>query len=142
MTVFRSLAVVAGLGCVLLVGALYADGFARASLPADAGSKVIADSIQAKCAITQNLVAGRLPFAEAVARFQAIDARKPPHLQIQLPNLRGETIEECYARCVMIYAQSWLEDEPGSEAAVARLETERREYLAGTPEHHPASASQ
>src|SRR4051794_7161914 len=83
--------------CVLLAGAVYADYSSQANQPADSGVKVLLDNMQAKDGIAQDLIAERLTVAEAITGFQAVDARRPSHLPLSLPEVGGESVEQGYA---------------------------------------------
>src|SRR6267142_300614 len=102
----------AGLVCVLLGAALYGRRFSQAvvafqsmdaipwnsledecptSTAGDPAFGIIRENIQAKEATARDLVAERLSLAEAIARFRALDSRRPPHLPIRLPDESSAT---------------------------------------------------
>ena len=99
------------------------------STPADPAIKIFMENMEAKDVIAQDLIAKRLTLSEAVARFRAVDARRPPHVAIRMPETLGDSMEERYARYVTYWARHELKNQPGGEASHARLETELREYL-------------
>ena len=150
----------AGLVCALLGAAVYGHRFSQAfvafhsmdaipwnspedecprSTAGDPALEIIVENIQAKDAIARDLVAERLSLAEAIARFRALDSRRPPHLPIRLPDESGATVEQHYAVYVINWARSVLSERPGGEAACARLDAVLREFLAGSAADQPAS---
>jgi hypothetical protein len=106
----------------------------RAALDAD--DEKLLQCLTAKEEIAKDLIAGRIGLAEAVARFRATDANHPPRLRHLLPP--GDSAEERWARSVLLWVASILDNHPGKEVVLSRLARERNEYLAATCPSSPA----
>src|SRR5262249_25585910 len=85
------------------------------------------------------LIAGRMPFAEAVARFRELDAIYPAGLRASYP---GQTEEERLGHAMVDYACEELAEYPPDRAARirARLEADLAGFLEANGSPAPAGA--
>lgn len=96
----------------------------------EADRQMIFEASRAKDRIVEGLIDGQLLFAEAAARFRAVDAKCPPHLRHRFFIVPGASVEEHWANIVCRWARNMRWSQFGGEAVLARLATEREEYLA------------
>lgn len=102
---------------------------ARRGQQLDADHEMIYSSLVAKHLVVSDLIAVRLTLAEAVGRFQGLDAQRPPHLRARFHEALGEPTDACYARHIIEWAQARLEYRPDQQAVLDRLEAELRDGL-------------
>jgi hypothetical protein len=96
-------------------------------------ARLLRDSMRANRAIRDDLVAGRLSLAEALAAFRAEDARRPAHLRMRPDSFPGATPEERYARMVLSQVRWHLQGRPCQSAVLDRLEAELQALLSREP---------
>lgn len=96
--------------------------------------EMILRRVYSKERISEELLAGRMSFAEAVARFRAVEADYPVQLRYYHFFPPGDSIEERWADYVVFWIQPMLEFDPRREEVLSWLAEEREEYLAGVSE--------
>src|SRR5262245_37060224 len=133
MYLFRCPGIAAGFLLVVAMAATYAvsrytdfvpdlrdsraclESASRKSAELEVAKEKLFACMQAKEDIAADLIAGRRSPAEALARFQAADAGRPPSVATSLAGLAGATLEERYVTCLLNYVASQLRDQPDRE---------------------------
>jgi hypothetical protein len=103
-------------------------------IPPDPDFAALQRNMEAKDAVAEEVIAGRMTLAEAADRFRVINAARPSHLPFHLDAFPGGGDEERNCRHVIRFVDSSLMGRPDREAVVARLESELQRHLAGKVE--------
>jgi hypothetical protein len=114
-----------------LPGRAAADGPAPDDL--DVALAVLVQSEEAKAAVTEEVIAGRLSLAEAAARFRALEAGRPNrHCRAPQERFPGDSEGERLCREVITHVRTRLgaEDPARARQIIARLEADLRGLLA------------
>jgi hypothetical protein len=92
---------------------------------------------EAKSALIDDLIAGRVTLAEVAEQFMILNRGRPACMEVIRRTCSGATDEEKMARNVIRFAEASFQDDPNAAAVRTRLEAELAAMF--DPHHSPAS---